>query len=190
MSDELARDVQLLWQARPREEQPVSIDDFRAHVHRFDRNMRLLYLVNVVAFFVLLIGDPVRSDRGYGDIVFYVADEFLWHIGWGLTVAALCYVGYHGRAYQQWLSAPATLGLAAGADSSGLPAQPRGDISSRPWRYLAAYVPGFGLIALGLTVNLTRAAGVGMAVLGVALFVGVAWSTPERRESFTRKSTL
>jgi hypothetical protein len=174
MSDDFELDVRELWQKQPREH-TVSIEEFRAHVYRFDRNMRLLYAVSCVALFVALAGDPWDSSSGYFEIALTVRNGFLMNVGWAMVVAALVYVAHQAREYWKWLSAPAALGLSASAGSPILPSGPRQDISTHPWRYLLAYVPGAILVLLAFTVDLRRTASIFIAVAALTMLAGIVW---------------
>ncbi len=164
--DESPHDVQRAWQQQPREEHQMSPDDVRVKADRLERRVRgwkisggllLAVVIAVEAWQIWMPNPPLERT---GDL---------------LTIAAFVYMAYWFRRYAPLESAPGMLGRTASVALYRVRLERQRDLASHPWRYLAVFVPGVALSLFGRAGERTGAQNAVIAILGVLLFVGVAW---------------
>ena len=163
---ELDRDVQRLWNEQAREEHVMTIDDIRSKAERFERTLRRRSLGTAVLVALMIVVEAWQVWR---------SPELVERVGDLLTIAAFVYVGYRFRGYATAQLMPAGLGLTASIDFYRTQLARQRDVASRPWKFLAVFIPGVGLSLLGGVLDQAPALSAAFAGFGVALFVTTAW---------------
>jgi hypothetical protein len=158
--------IESLWQQQSRETPRPSLDVIRAKAQRFDTQVRLWRNVGAAAVLVVVIVEVVQVWLGR-DVIERTGDL--------LTIAALLYIAYEYRKYAQ--SAPDRLGRTSCVDFYRAQLVYEQNLAGQSSRYLLPFVPGVTLSLLHGVIGegLTTAHRIGVAVVGIALFVGVAW---------------
>ena len=164
--NEPERDIQKLWHDQPREEHAMSIDEIRASADRFTRKVHRWNIVTGVIVVLVIVLDAWQMWK---------EPSLLDRVGDVLTTAALLYVVYRYREYSMVQPMPAGLGLTTSVDFYRQQLARQRDLASNPWRSLALFIPGVALSFFGDAMARPAAQTAGIAILGVALFLGVAW---------------
>jgi hypothetical protein len=146
----------------------MTIDDIRTKAERFERKLRRRSIATAVLVAVLIMVEAWQVWRN---------PELLERVGDLLTIAAFVYVGYGFRGSATAQLMPAGLGLTASIDFYRTQLARQRDVASRPWKFLAVFIPGVGLSLLGGVFDQAPALSAAFAGFGVALFVTTAWLT-------------
>jgi NhaP-type Na+/H+ or K+/H+ antiporter len=92
-----------------------------------------------------------------------------------LTIAAFVYTAYWFRRYAPVGAVPGALGRTASVDFYRMRLERQRELASHPWRYLAVFIPGVALSLFGHASERPIEQNAAIAVVGVLLFVIVAW---------------
>ena len=144
----------------------MSIDEIRASADRFTRKVQRWNIVTAVIFVLAIVLEGWQMWR---------EPTLLERVGDLLTTAALLYVVYRYREYSIVQPMPAGLGLTTSVDFYRQQLARQRDLADNPWRFLALFIPGVALSLFGDALERPAAQTAVIAVLGVALFLGVAW---------------
>jgi hypothetical protein len=164
--DEPARDIQRAWQQQPREERRMAVDDVRAKAQRLEQRVRGWKVTGG-----LLLAAIVGAETWQ----IWIPNPLLERTGDLLTIAAVVYMAYWFRRYAPIEAIPGTLGRTASVDFYRRRLERQRDLASKPWRYIAVFIPGVALSLFGRVGERTMEQNAAIAVAGVLLFVGVAW---------------
>ena len=169
MGTDSENDVQQLWQEQPRQAQRMSLEEIRAKAQRFETKTRRWRNVGAASVIVAVIANTVEVVWPGQDIVERTGDL--------LTVAALLYISYEYRKHARPKSRPEGLGLTSCVDFYRAQLTHGRNLARQSGRFLLPFVPGVTLSLLGgvLDEGIPTARRVGVAAVGVALFLGVAW---------------
>lgn len=113
--------------------------------------------------------------------------ELLERVGDALTIAAFVYLAYWYRRYGLAQTTPTGAATTRSVDYYRDQLARQRDLSSRPWGYLLAFVPGVGLSLFGRALGRSPEQNVAIAVLAVALFIGTAWWHKRSARRFQRE---
>ena len=159
-------DVLRLWHEQAVEEHAMPFDEIRTKAEHLDRKTRRWRLLAVPLFLVILIAEAFKA---------WVQEAMLERAGALLTIAALVYVAYRFRKYQQ-AAPPVALGRTNCVEFYRGELVRQRDLSKDSWGYLLPFVPG---VALGLFgdgfEHLPTGQVVALIACGVSLFVVIAW---------------
>ena len=166
MDTQFDSEVLTLWQHQAREERIIPLDDVRAKADRLDAGTRRWRVVSTVLLILLLI-------KGAFEV--WIQTETLERAGDLLIMAALVYVAYR---YRQWRQAapPVALGRANCVEFYRAELVRQRALSKDSWGYVLPFVPGMALSVFGGGLeDRPTSQLIAMIVLGVVLFLGVAW---------------
>jgi hypothetical protein len=158
-------DIEKVWHQQPRDAAPISVDEIRARAERFDSRTRWWRTVGAAVVIIAVVAEVLQVWYGR-DTVERTGDL--------LTIAAFFYIAYEYRKYS--LSLPERLGL-SGVDFYRAQLVHERNLAGQSSRYLLPFVPGVTLSLLHGVIGegLTTVHRTGVVIVGVALFVGVAW---------------
>jgi hypothetical protein len=151
-----------------REEPPMSLDDIRARAQRFQAKLRRRRILTISLVGILVVANIVTA--------FWPGEHIVERTGDLLTVAAFVYIWFEYRKHLRAASRPERLGLTNSVDFYRAQLVDERNLSRQSRRYLLPFVPGVTLSLLGNVFDgrpMSRL--IGVAVFGVALFLGVAW---------------
>ena len=164
--DESTREMQRAWQRQQREQKRMAIDDVRANAEALDRRVRG-WKVTGGLLFAIAIGAEAWQ--------IWTPNPLLERTGDLLTIAAFVYVAYWFRRYAPLEADPEALGRMASVAFYRARLERQRDLASHPWRYLAVFIPGVALSLFGRAGERTVEQNAVIAIIGVLLFVVVAW---------------
>ena len=164
--DESLRDVHRAWQQQPREENRVPVNDVRAKAERLEQRVRGWKITGG-----LLLGVVIAVEAWQ----IWTPNPLLERTGDLLTIAALVYMAYWFRRYAPVESVPGALGRTGSVDFYRNRLERQRELARNPWRYVAVFIPGVALSLFGRAGERTVEQNAAIAVVGVLLFVGVAW---------------
>ena len=170
--------IRRMWHEQPREGQAMSIDDIRARAQRFDERVRGWKVTGGVLFAVIVVVELVQIS---------FERDLLERLGDLLTVAAFVYAGAQFRRYMAPGAAPASPGTTSSVDFYRDQLARHRDMANRPWVFLVPFIPGVGLSLFARALDRSPETNVVIAVLAVALFVGVAWVQRRTGRQLTRE---
>jgi len=159
-------EVRGLWMEQPRSAQALPLDDIRARAERLERKVRRWRVLTRALFTLLLL-------KGASEV--WLQTGTLERAGDLLLMAALVYVA---RRYRKWHLAPppVALGHANCVEFYRAEHVRQRDLSRDHRGLLLPFLPGMTLALLDGVLD-ARSTGhtVALVLLGVALFVGIAW---------------
>jgi hypothetical protein len=160
-----------LWEQQSRAEQIMPLDDIRTKAERLDTKTRRWRAATAVLFVLLLIK---------GALEVWIQEGMLERAGDLLLMAALVYIAYRYRK-QRLAAPPVALGRTNCVDFYRAELVRQRDLSKDGWGFLLPFVPGMALAVFGSAFESrpTRQL-IAIIVLGVALFLGVAWWNAHR----------
>jgi len=164
--DESPRDVHRVWQQQPREENRMSVNDVRAKAERLEQRVRGWKITGGLLIAVVIGAEAWQI---------WTPNPLLERTGDLLTIAALIYMAYWFRRYAPIEARPGVLGRTASVDFYRARLERHRDLANHPWRYLAVFIPGVALSLFGRVGERTVEQNAAIAVIGVLLFVTVAW---------------
>jgi hypothetical protein len=169
MGNDPGTDIQTLWQKQPREPQRISLDEIRAKAEHFEINTRRWRTVGRAVVILLVIINVFEIMWPGQDIVERAGDL--------LTLGAFLYIWYEYRKHARIASRPEGLGLTNCVDFYRAALSHERNLAQQSRRYLLPFVPGVTLSLLGgvLDEAVPTARKIGVAALGVGLFLGVGW---------------
>ncbi|HEY7191015.1 MAG TPA: hypothetical protein VH436_30895 [Vicinamibacterales bacterium] len=158
-------EIEKAWQQQPREAARISVEEIRTRAQRFDANTRWWRSVGAAVVVIAVIAEVVQ--------VWYGRDT-VERIGDLLTIAAFFYIAYEYRKYS--LSIAERLGQSC-VDFYRAQLVHERTLAGQSMRYLLPFVPGVTLSLLHGVIGegLTTPHRIGVVVVGIAVFVGVAW---------------
>jgi hypothetical protein len=159
-------DIHRLWRDQPREERAMSIDEIRSKAERFARKTRRWNIATGLLLAALVVVEAWQVWR---------EPRLMERVGDSLTIAALIAVAYWFRGRWTARAIPAGLGLTSCVDYYRQQLARQRDLARAPWRYLVLFMPGVGLSLLGDAFERSVPQAIAISVLGVALFLSVAW---------------
>ena len=159
-------EIERLWHEQPRADPAISIEVVRRKSQQLEHRVRLQNLLTAALFAVLI---AVEGWQVWRD------PELLERVGDLLTIAAFIAAAWQFRTAVAVDAMPAGLGRTASVDFYRIQLARRRDLESHPWRYLVLFIPGVTLSLFGRVVDRPLADNVAIAVLGVTLFLMVAW---------------
>lgn len=166
MDTEFDGEVWRLWQQQGREEPTLPLDQVRTKAERLDARTRRWNVVTGVLFILLLIK---------GALEVWTQTGTLEHAGDLLVLAAFVYVAYR---YRKWRLAapPMALGKTNCVEFYRAELLRQRDLSKDSWGYLLPFAPGITLAILdGVLEDRPTTDRIVLVLLGVALFLGIAW---------------
>jgi len=171
-------DVEKIWQQQPLETPRLSVDVIRTKAQRFDEKVQWWRNVGAAAVIVALIAEVVQVWLGR-DVIERAGDL--------LTIAALLYIAYEYHKYSQ--SAPDRLGRTSCVDFYRAQLVYEQNLAGQSIRYLLPFVPGVTLSLLHGVIGegLTTVHRTGVAVVGIGLFLGVAWLNARATQKLQRE---
>jgi hypothetical protein len=157
--------IEKAWQQQPRAAARISVEEIRAKAERFDASVRWWRNGGAAVVIIAVIAEVLQVWYGH-DTVERSGDL--------LTIAAFFYIAYEYRKYS--LSIPERLGL-SGIDFYRAQLVHERNLAGQSMRYLLPFVPGVSVSLLHGVVGdgLTTVHRIGVVVVGILLFVGVAW---------------
>lgn len=159
-------EVLSLWQQQTREERIMPLDDIRTKAERLDAKTRRWRVITVVLFILLLIK---------GALEVWIQTETLERAGDLLLMAALVYVAYRYRK-RRLAAPPVALGRTNCVEFYRAELVRQRDLSQDNWGFLLPFVPGMTLAMLdGVLEARPTSHKIVLVLLGVALFLGIAW---------------
>lgn len=158
--------IQRMWHEQPRQEQAMSVNEIRGRALRFEQRVRRNNVITALLV-VVIVAVELRQIA--------IERELLERVGDSLTIAAFVYLAYWYRRHALGQTAPAGPATTQSVDFYREQLARQRDLSSHPWGYLLAFVPGVGLSLFGRALDRSPAQNVAIAVFAVALFIGVAW---------------
>jgi len=164
--DESPSDVHRVWQQQPREENRMPMNDVRAKAERLEQRVRGWKITGGVLFAVVIGAEAWQI---------WTPNPLLERTGDLLTIAAFVYMAYWFRRYAPVQAVPEALGRTASVDFYRNRLARQRELASNPWRYIAVFIPGVALSLFGRAGERTVEQNAAIAVVGVLLFVGVAW---------------
>lgn len=159
-------DIQRLWHEQPRSEPGISIDVVRRKSHQLEHKVRRQNVFTAALFAVLIAVEGWQVWRH---------PELLERVGDLLTIAAFIAAAWQFRAAVGVDAMPAGLGRTASVDFYRTQLARRRDLERHPWRYLVLFIPGVTLSLFGRVVDRPFLENLAIALVGVALFLVVAW---------------
>jgi len=170
--------IEKAWQQQPRETAPFSVDDIRAKAQHFEAKVRWWRNVGGAALIVAVIAEIVQV---------WVGRDIVERSGDLLTIAAILYIAYEYRKHDR--SAPERLGRTRCVDFYRAQLVHEHDLAGQSSRFLLPFVPGVTLSLLHGVIGegLTTAHRIGVVVVGIALFAGVAWVNARTTQKLQRE---
>ena len=170
-------DMEKVWQEQPLETPRLSVEDIRTRAQRFDTKVRWWRNVGTAVVIVAVIAEVAQVWFGR-DVVERAGDL--------LTIAAFFYIAYQYRTYSR--SQPERLGLSC-VDFYRAQLFYERNLAGQSSRYLLPFVPGVTLSLLHGIVGegLTTVHRTGVVVVGIALFLGVAWANARTTRKLQRE---
>jgi hypothetical protein len=166
MESKADTDILGLWQQQASEEQMMPLDEIRTKAERLDTKTRRWRVVTAVFFILLLI-------KGASEV--WIQTETLERAGDLLLMAALVYIAYRYRKLRL-AAPPVALGRTNCREFYRAELVRQRDLSKDSWGFLLPFVPGMALAVLGSAFESRPTSQlIAIIVLGVALFLGVAW---------------
>lgn len=144
----------------------MSVNEIRGRALRFEQRVRRNNVITALLV-VVIVAVELRQIA--------IERELLERVGDSLTIAAFVYLAYWYRRHALGQTAPAGPATTQSVDFYREQLARQRDLSSHPWGYLLAFVPGVGLSLFGRALDRSPAQNVAIAVFAVALFIGVAW---------------
>ena len=167
MGNDPETDIHKLWQEQTGVVQPVSLHEIRAKAQRFEAKTRRWRNVGATCVILLVIGNAVE--------VVWPGQHILERAGDLLTIAALLYISYEYRKHRRLASMPEGVTLTSCIEVYRAQLTHERNLARQSGRYLLPFVPGVTLSLLGgILEGLPTLHMIGVAALGVALFVGIA----------------
>jgi hypothetical protein len=159
-------EIEKAWQQQPRDAARIPVEDIRAKAERFDARVRWWRNVGASVVTLAVIAEVAQVWWGR-DVIERTGDL--------LTIAAFLYIAYEYRKYAR--AAPDGLGRTSCVDFYRAQLVYERDLAGQSIRYLLPFVPGVALSLLHGVIGegLTTVHRTGVVVVGIALFVGVAW---------------
>ena len=159
-------EVLRLWQEQAVEEHVMPLDEIRRKAEHLDGKSRRWCVITVPLFLVLLLAEAFKA---------WTQEATLERAGALLTIAALVYVGYRFRKYQQ-AAPPVALGRTNCLEFYRSELVRQRDLSKDSWGYLLPFAPGVALGLFGRGFE-RRPAGqvIALIAFGVSLFLVIAW---------------
>ena len=155
-----------LWQQQARQEEMMPLDEIRAKAERLDTKTRRWRVVTAMLFILLLLK---------GALEVWTQTETLERAGDLLLMAALVYIGYRYRTLRL-AAPPVALGRTNCREFYRAELLRQRDLSKDSWGFLLPFVPGMALAIFGGAFESRSTSQlIAIIVLGVALFLGVAW---------------
>jgi hypothetical protein len=155
-----------LWQQQASDERMMPLDEVRTKAERLDTKTRRRRVVTAVLFVLLLIKGAVEV---------WIQTETLERAGDLLLMAALVYVAYRYRKLRL-APRPVFLGRSNGREFYRAELVRQRDLSKDNWGFLLPFAPGMALAVFGSAFESRPTSQlIAIIVLGVALFLGVAW---------------
>jgi hypothetical protein len=166
--DEALRHVHHVWQQQrlPEENRRMSVDDVRVKAERLEQRVRRWRITGVLLFGIVIGAEAWQVWR---------PNPLLERTGDLLTIAAFVYVAYWFRRYAPVRAVPGALGRTASVDFYRMRLERQLELATHPWRYLAVFIPGVALSLFGHSSERPAEQNAAIAVVGVLLFVMVAW---------------
>jgi hypothetical protein len=159
-------DVQQMWHEQPGEERAMPVHEIREKAQRFEQRVRRWNVITALLI-VGVMGFELRQIA--------IERELLERVGDSLTIAAFIYLAYWYRRHTAGQTSPGGPATTRSVDYYRDQLARQRDLSSHPWGYLLAFVPGVGLSLFGRALDRSPAHNVAIAVFAVALFLAVAW---------------
>jgi hypothetical protein len=161
--------VHEIWEEQPREAQRISLDEIHDKGRRVESRRRRWKTVGT-AFFILLVSENSVEVVWPGQNVMERAGDLL-------IVAALFYISYEYRKYARVASSPEGPGLTNCVEFYRAHLTYERNLARQSSRYLLPFLPGVTLSLLSGVIDegLPMARLIGIAAVGVALFLGIAW---------------
>ena len=144
----------------------MSIDEIRQRARRFDQR---IWRNNVLAALLVVVIVGVELWQ------ISIETRLLERVGDALTIAAFVYLAYWYRRYTLMQRAPAGPAVTQSVDFYREQLARHRDMSSHPWGYLLAFVPGVTLSLFCKALDRSPEHNVAIAVFAFALFAGTAW---------------
>lgn len=159
-------EVWQLWREQAGEEQRMEPSEIRSKAEQLDRKNRGSRVFTALLFILIVIREAWQVWTG---------QEMLERTGDLLTIAALVYVAYRFHKHLR-AAPPFALGRTNSLEFYRSELVRQRDLSKDSWGYLLPFVPGVALSLFGGGFE-DRSTGqmVAIAVLGVTLFLGIAW---------------
>jgi len=178
MDRRLETDIERVWQQQPRDTARISVEDIRAKAERFDANVRWWRNVGTAVVILAVIAEVVQV---------WVGRDVIERTGDLLTIAAFASIAYEYRKYSQ--SAPDRLGRTSCVEFYRAQLVHERSLAGQSSRYLLPFVPGVTLSLLHGVIGdgLTTVHRIGVVVVGVALFAGVALVNARTTQKLTRE---
>jgi hypothetical protein len=170
-------DIEKVWQQQPLEAPRLSVDDIRNRAQGFDTKVRWWRNVGAAVVFVAVIAEVGQVWLGR-DIVERAGDL--------LTIAAFLCIAYEYRKYSRLQ--PDRLGLSC-VDFYRAQLVYERNLAGQSTRYLLPFVPGVTLSLLHGIIGegLTTVHRIGVVVVGIAVFLGVAWANARTTRKLQRE---
>jgi hypothetical protein len=170
--------IETAWQQQPRETPPLSVEDIRAKALHVDARVRRWRSAGAVALIAAVIAEIVQV---------WIGRDLVERSGDLLTIAALLYIAYEYRKHAR--SAPERLGRTTCVDFYRAQLVHEHDLAGQSSRYLLPFVPGVTLSLLHGVIGegLTTVHRIGVVVVGLALFAGVAWVNARTTQKLQRE---
>jgi len=159
-------EIRRLWHDQPGGDSGISIEAVRRKSRQLEHKVRLQNVFTAALFGVVIAVEAWQIWR---------QPELLERVGDLLTIAAFIAAAWQFRGAVGVDAMAAGLGRTASVDFYRSQLARRRDLDSHPWRYLVLFVPRVTLSLFGRVVDRPLADNVAIAMLGVALFLGVAW---------------
>jgi hypothetical protein len=169
MLNDSENEVHEIWGEQPRETRRITLDEIQAEARRAETRRRWLKTVGT-AFFILLVIENCMEAVWPGQNIMERAGDLL-------IVAALFYIYYEYRKYARVASMPEGLGRTNCLEFYRAHLTYERNLARQSSRYLLPFVPGVTLSLLSGVVDdgVPPARLIGIAIIGVALFLGIAW---------------
>jgi hypothetical protein len=178
MDREPETEIEKAWHQQPRDAARISVEEIRARAERFDSTVRWWRNVGATVIILAVIAEVAQVWWGR-DVIERSGDL--------LTIAAFLYIAYEYRTYAQ--SAPDRPGRTSSVDFYRAQLVYERKLAGQSSRYLLPFVPGVTLSLLHgvLGEGLTTVHRIGVVVVAIALFVGVAWANARTARKLQRE---
>jgi hypothetical protein len=140
MDDDVDDGIRQMWQAQPREEDAMSLNDIRARAATFDDRTRRQNWMAAAAFLVIAVGNLVQFLRGRNAIT---------RVGGLLTVLAVAVVVLIYRRVRAPGALPEQFGLTSSLEFYRAHLVRQRESVARFWLFVLPFAPGIALTLTG-----------------------------------------